>query len=52
LFSLFYNFRNNKETSFTFREDIPVSNPEIIEDILKHAPKSEGGFFVVPKIIE
>lgn len=35
-----------------FREDIPSSNPQIIEDILKNSPKSEGGFFVVPKIIE
>ncbi len=35
-----------------FREDTPKSNPEIIETILEHAPKREGGFFVVPKIIE
>ena len=35
-----------------FREDIPIVNPKIVETILKHAPKSEIGFFVVPKIIE
>ena len=35
-----------------FREDTPKSDPEIIETILEHAPKREGGFFVVPKIIE
>jgi aspartyl-tRNA(Asn)/glutamyl-tRNA(Gln) amidotransferase subunit C len=35
-----------------FREDVPANNPEIIETILEHAPKREGGFFVVPKIIE
>ncbi|RUM68482.1 MAG: Asp-tRNA(Asn)/Glu-tRNA(Gln) amidotransferase GatCAB subunit C [Sulfurospirillum sp.] len=35
-----------------FREDTPAGNPEIIETILEHAPKREGGFFVVPKIIE
>ena len=34
------------------REDIPSNNPTIIATILKHAPKSEDGFFVVPKIIE
>ncbi|HIO90707.1 MAG TPA: Asp-tRNA(Asn)/Glu-tRNA(Gln) amidotransferase subunit GatC [Campylobacterales bacterium] len=49
----------NKAASFStieggtpFREDIPSINPQIIEDILKNSPKSEGGFFVVPKIIE
>jgi len=35
-----------------FREDEPSVNPEIIEDILSHAPKAKEGFFVVPKIIE
>ena len=50
---------DNEEASFStieggtpFREDAPQSNPEIIESILAHAPKAEGGFFVVPKIIE
>ena len=35
-----------------FREDIPSVNTEIIKTILTHAPQSENGFFVVPKIIE
>jgi len=35
-----------------FREDIPSSNSEVIEDLLKVAPSTRGGFFVVPKIIE
>jgi len=50
---------NDKDDHFStieggtpFREDVPSVNPEIIEDILKHAPKSKEGFFVVPKIIE
>ena len=34
------------------RDDIPSSNPHIVQTILKHASKSENGFFVVPKIIE
>jgi aspartyl-tRNA(Asn)/glutamyl-tRNA(Gln) amidotransferase subunit C len=49
----------NEEASFStveggtpFREDIPSSDPKIIKTILENAPKSEGGFFVVPKIIE
>lgn len=35
-----------------FRVDEPESKPEIIETILKNAPKTEESFFVVPKIIE
>jgi len=35
-----------------FREDVPSVNPSIIKTILNHAPQSESGFFVVPKIIE
>jgi len=35
-----------------FREDVPHVNTEIIKTILAHAPQSENGFFVVPKIIE
>ncbi|MBE0494929.1 MAG: Asp-tRNA(Asn)/Glu-tRNA(Gln) amidotransferase subunit GatC [Campylobacterales bacterium] len=35
-----------------FREDIPACDPEIVQTILQHAPKSDQGFFVVPKIIE
>jgi aspartyl-tRNA(Asn)/glutamyl-tRNA(Gln) amidotransferase subunit C len=34
------------------REDIPSVNPKIVQTILQHAPQSEEGFFVVPKIIE
>jgi aspartyl-tRNA(Asn)/glutamyl-tRNA(Gln) amidotransferase subunit C len=49
----------NEEASFStveggtpFREDIPSSDPKIIKTILENAPKSEGSFFVLPKIIE
>ena len=35
-----------------FCEDIPSVNTEIIKTILTHAPQSENGFFVVPKINE
>jgi len=34
------------------REDIPFCDKKINEDILKHAPQSDDGFFIVPKIIE
>jgi len=34
------------------REDVVSSNPQIHEDILKHAPQSADDFFIVPKIIE
>jgi aspartyl-tRNA(Asn)/glutamyl-tRNA(Gln) amidotransferase subunit C len=50
---------DKEEATFTtlsggtpFREDIPSVNREIIKTILDHAPQSENGFFVVPKIIE
>ena len=49
----------NEEASFTtlsggtpFREDVPSRDPQIIKDILKHAPKVQNNFFEVPKIIE
>lgn len=49
----------SEEATFTtlaggtpFREDVPNVNPAIIKTILNHAPQSESGFFVVPKIIE
>lgn len=32
--------------------DVPNTQSEIAEGILKHAPRSEDGFFIVPKIIE
>ncbi len=35
-----------------FREDEPSVNSEVIKDLLEVAPKTKGGFFVVPKIIE
>ena len=34
------------------REDIATQDLEFSNHILKHAPKSEDGYFVVPKIIE
>ncbi len=49
----------NEEASFStlsggtpFREDIPHNSSEIVKTILENAPKREGDFFVVPKIIE
>lgn len=50
---------DGEEATFTtlaggtpFREDIPSVNSSIVKTILEHAPQSENGFFVVPKIIE
>ncbi len=50
---------DSEEATFTtlkggtpFREDVPHVNSHIVKTILKHAPHSENGFFVVPKIIE
>ena len=34
------------------REDIANQDLELSKHILKHAPKSEDGYFIVPKIIE
>lgn len=34
------------------REDTPVCDKNINEEILKHAPQSSDNFFIVPKIIE
>lgn len=34
------------------REDVAKQDLEVSEHIVKHAPKSEEGFFIVPKIIE
>ncbi len=34
------------------REDIAKQDLELSKHILDHAPKSEDGYFVVPKIIE
>ena len=40
------------ENGTPFREDEPKNNPNISKTILANAPKSEDGFFIVPKIIE
>lgn len=34
-----------------YREDIPTTKPFTNEDALRNAPKSEGGFFVVPRVV-
>lgn len=34
------------------REDTPLCNTEINDDILKYAPNASEHFFIVPKIIE
>jgi aspartyl-tRNA(Asn)/glutamyl-tRNA(Gln) amidotransferase subunit C len=34
------------------REDVSVQNLELSNQILRNAPKSEDGYFIVPKIIE
>jgi aspartyl-tRNA(Asn)/glutamyl-tRNA(Gln) amidotransferase subunit C len=33
------------------REDEPIKS-DVIEEVLKHAPKAKDGYFIVPKIIE
>ena len=40
------------EGGANLREDISITNTELSEHIIKHAPKSENGYFIVPKIIE
>ncbi len=40
------------DTSTPFREDIASLDEITIKTILKHAPKSDDTFFIVPKIIE
>lgn len=47
------------ETSFAtieggtpFREDTPIYDENTIKTVIKYAPNSENGFFIVPKIIE
>jgi aspartyl-tRNA(Asn)/glutamyl-tRNA(Gln) amidotransferase subunit C len=34
------------------REDVANSNDELATHIMKHAPKSEDNYFIVPQIIE
>ncbi len=50
---------DSEEATFTtvaggtpMRDDIPNVDASVRDIILKHAPQSENGFFVVPKIIE
>ena len=50
---------SHREATFTtveggtpLREDVSIQNLELSNHILKHAPKSEDGYFIVPKIIE
>lgn len=40
-----------KSAKTPMREDIPHKS-EVVESILKNAPKAEDRFFIVPKIIE
>ena len=35
-----------------FRKDEATNNEEVSKHILKHAPHSEDGYFIVPKVIE
>jgi aspartyl-tRNA(Asn)/glutamyl-tRNA(Gln) amidotransferase subunit C len=35
-----------------YREDVPAQKEDFAEGILANAPKSEDGYFIVPKIIE
>ncbi|MDA3967348.1 Asp-tRNA(Asn)/Glu-tRNA(Gln) amidotransferase subunit GatC [Helicobacter sp. WB40] len=42
---------NAIKSELQMREDIPY-NAEVRDLILKEAPSSENGFFIVPKIIE
>ncbi|MCK9474006.1 Asp-tRNA(Asn)/Glu-tRNA(Gln) amidotransferase subunit GatC [Sulfurimonas sp.] len=44
-------FSMNDEATL-LREDTPYCNTDINESILKNAPLSDDGFFIVPKIIE
>ena len=43
---------NAIKSELQMREDIPYNNAEARDLILKEAPSSEDGFFIVPKIIE
>lgn len=40
------------DNSLRLRADEAFQNKQIATDILANAPLSEGGFFIVPKIIE
>lgn len=43
---------NTVEGGTPLREDVAKQDLELSNHILQHAPKSEDGYFVVPKIIE
>ena len=43
---------NPLSSTLPMREDIIEANPEIAQEVLKHAPNVEDNFFIVPKIIE
>jgi aspartyl-tRNA(Asn)/glutamyl-tRNA(Gln) amidotransferase subunit C len=43
---------NTVEGGTALREDVSKQDLELSNHILKHAPKSEDGYFIVPKIIE
>lgn len=43
---------NTVEGGTALREDVSKQDLELSSHILKHAPKSEDGYFIVPKIIE
>lgn len=43
---------NTVEGGTALREDESKQNLELSTHILEHAPKSEDGYFIVPKIIE
>ena len=43
---------NTVEGGTALREDVAKQDLEISKHILNHAPKSEDGYFIVPKIIE
>ncbi|WP_373035910.1 Asp-tRNA(Asn)/Glu-tRNA(Gln) amidotransferase subunit GatC [Sulfurimonas sp.] len=45
------NFAMNDNGTYT-REDTPLCDSNISDDILKNAPLSGDHFFIVPKIIE
>ncbi len=40
------------EGGATLREDISVQDQKLSNHIIEHSPKSENGYFIVPKIIE
>lgn len=43
---------NTVEGGTPLREDVSKQDLELSKHILSHSPKSEDGYFVVPKIIE